>query len=84
MTKNDMIEQIAKTEGMTKTQAARVVDLVFEAIELATMEDGEKVTIRGFGTFYPYMIDRSGKAPDGTPYHVKRATIKFRGSKTLS
>jgi DNA-binding protein HU-beta len=50
MKKSDLIDAIAARQGMTKTQVQSVVDDVFELV-IKGLADGEKVDVRGFGTF---------------------------------
>ncbi len=49
MTKADLISAVAET-GMSKKEAAVVVDAVIDAIKGA-LADGEKVSLIGFGSF---------------------------------
>ena len=48
--KNDLIAQVAETTGMTKTDASKAVDGVFDAISGA-LKDGTEVRLTSFGTF---------------------------------
>ncbi len=50
MTKAELIEKIASTAKMTKTDAGRALDATLEAIKSA-LKKGQKVTLVGFGTF---------------------------------
>ena len=51
MTKVDLIEAMCdKVGGMSKKQAAEVVEVVFDTIK-ETLERGEKLKISGFGNF---------------------------------
>ena len=50
MKKSDLIEAIAKKTEMTKADAGRALDAVFEVIT-AALKKGEKVPVAGFGTF---------------------------------
>ena len=47
--KADLVAKVAES-GITKKQAAEVVDCVFTAIKDA-LADGDKVSLIGFGTF---------------------------------
>ena len=49
MTKADLISAVAET-GMSKKEAAAVVDAVIDAIKGA-LAKGEKVSLTGFGSF---------------------------------
>ncbi|MBB5021183.1 integration host factor subunit beta [Desulfurispira natronophila] len=51
MTKADLVERIcAKTDTVNKKQAEAVVNSLFECI-IDALEDGDKVELRGFGSF---------------------------------
>lgn len=48
--KNDLIAAVAESAGLSKTDAGRAVDAVFEAITNA-LKQGDDVRLVGFGTF---------------------------------
>jgi len=50
MTKADLIEELSKVTKLTKKQSEEVVDTVFDSITEA-LAKGEKVELRGFGSF---------------------------------
>lgn len=50
MNKNDLVGAVADSSGMSKADAARAVDSVFEAIE-GSLKQGTEVRLVGFGTF---------------------------------
>ncbi|MDP8254794.1 MAG: HU family DNA-binding protein [Candidatus Alcyoniella australis] len=50
MNKSDLVEVLAKRTGITLKKAQEVVDKVFEAMT-DTLEQGERIEIRGFGSF---------------------------------
>ncbi|GIX06439.1 MAG: transcriptional regulator [Candidatus Poribacteria bacterium] len=50
MTKQDLVDKVASSTGLSKKQTAAVVDSVIEAISDA-LASGEKVSLIGFGTF---------------------------------
>ena len=50
MNKNDLVSAVAGSAGMSKADAARAVDGVFDSISGALSSGGE-VRIVGFGTF---------------------------------
>lgn len=50
MTKTDLIAQVAANTEMTKKEAERAVNAVFEALGSA-LANGEKITVSGFGSF---------------------------------
>ena len=50
MTKADLVEDVAKAAELTKKDAERLVEIVFESI-IETLNKGEKIELRGFGSF---------------------------------
>ena len=50
MNKKDLVQKIAKTNELTKQQAADVLDTVLDSIGEA-IAAGDKVQLLGFGTF---------------------------------
>jgi len=50
MTKSDLIKAVAEKEGLTLKMAERAVNTVFDSMEQA-LAQGERVEIRGFGSF---------------------------------
>ena len=50
MNKNEFIDRVADLAGMTKADAGRAVDAVFDAIT-ETLKKGDDVRLVGFGTF---------------------------------
>lgn len=50
MTKADLVEKVAEKTGLTRTDVAVVVDGFLDAIK-SSMEQGNNIEIRGFGTF---------------------------------
>jgi integration host factor beta subunit len=50
MTKAEIVEHIAQTTGLTKTDTSLVVEGMIETLKKALIE-GDTVEIRGFGTF---------------------------------
>ncbi|MEM9706417.1 MAG: HU family DNA-binding protein [Pseudomonadota bacterium] len=50
MNKNEFIDRVADAADMTKADAARAVDAVFDAITEA-LKAGDDVRLVGFGTF---------------------------------
>jgi integration host factor subunit beta len=50
VTKSDIVEEITKKTGLNKKEAFVVVDLVIEDIKKA-LSEGDKVELRGFGSF---------------------------------
>ncbi|WP_119678489.1 HU family DNA-binding protein [Indioceanicola profundi] len=50
MNKNDLVASVAETAGLTKGDAGKAVDAVFDAIAGA-LKKGDEVRLVGFGTF---------------------------------
>jgi len=50
MTKSDLISLLATRQNLTETQAARIVNLIFDGFKDA-LEKGDRIEIRGFGNF---------------------------------
>ncbi|MBI3028909.1 MAG: integration host factor subunit beta [Candidatus Rokubacteria bacterium] len=50
MTKVDLIDELSKVANLTKKQSEAIVDTVFESIT-EVLANGEKVELRGFGSF---------------------------------
>ena len=48
--KNDLVTAVANSTGLSKTDAGKAVDGVFDAIT-AALKGGEEVRLVGFGTF---------------------------------
>ena len=50
MTKSDIVKKLSETKGIKKKIAEEVVDTIFECMR-ESLVNGDKVEIRGFGTF---------------------------------
>ena len=50
MTKADLVEMVASKTGLTRSDVSAVVDEFLEAVK-KTLENGNNIEIRGFGTF---------------------------------
>jgi integration host factor subunit beta len=50
MTKADLVEKVAIEADLTKKDAEQLVEIVFESI-IASLNQGEKIELRGFGSF---------------------------------
>jgi integration host factor subunit beta len=63
MTKADLVERVAKEADMTKKDAEQLVEIVFDTI-ISTLNKGEKIELRGFGSFRLRERDaRKGRNP---------------------
>jgi integration host factor subunit beta len=50
MTKADLVEKVAAEADMTKKDAEQLVEIIFDSIT-ETLNRGEKIELRGFGSF---------------------------------
>lgn len=50
MTKAELVEEVAKASELTKKDAERLVEIVFQSL-IETLNRGEKIELRGFGSF---------------------------------
>ncbi len=88
MTKTELVESLALRTDLSKTKAKEALNSLTEIItEQLTEDEGEKVTIRGFGTFdISYRKSRTGVDPqnhDRTIEIPSRTVPKFRAGKRL-
>ena len=50
MTKAELVDQVARSTQLTKKHAEIMVNTVFDSI-VDSLKDGEKIELRGFGSF---------------------------------
>ena len=84
MVKADLVAQVAEM-GVTKKQAAEVVDCVLDSIKGA-LADGDKVSLIGFGTFsVKERAAREGRNPrTGKTIKIKAKKVPvFKAGKGL-
>lgn len=85
MNKNELIEAVAASTGLTKVESSRAVDGVVSAVTEA-LKKGETVTLVGFGTFQVRArAERTGRNPK-TGDSIKIAASKnpsFKAGKAL-
>jgi DNA-binding protein HU-beta len=63
MNKADLVSQMSEKTGLTKTKSALVVETIISTISEA-LQNGEKVTLVGFGTFTTSQREaRKGRNP---------------------
>jgi nucleoid DNA-binding protein len=86
VTKNQLIDAVANTSGHTKKDLEGVIDAVLEHISEA-LGKGEKVDLRGFGSF----VSKEKKARQGrnpktgeTIEIAARKAVGFKPSKELA
>lgn len=85
MKKNEFIAVVAEKTGMTKKDAEKAAEAVFEAIE-EVMVAGDKLQLTGFGTFKtkarPARMGRNPKT--GESMEIAAATVPvFEAGKQL-
>ena len=85
MNKQELISQVAETSGLTKADASRAVDSVFDTIT-STLSSGSEVRLTGFGTFTTSQRKATtGRNPrTGATIQIPASTQpKFRPGKSL-
>lgn len=85
MNKNDLIAVVAESAGLTKADAARAVDSVFDSIS-DTLAKGTEVRLVGFGTFsVANRAASKGRNPrTGEPIDIPASKQpKFKAGKAL-
>jgi integration host factor subunit alpha len=85
MTKANIVEEVYKKVGFSKSQAAEIVESVFETMK-ETLERGEKLKISGFGNFTPRdkktRIGRNPKTGEAIEISARRV-VTFKASPVL-
>ena len=77
MTKQDLVNAAASAAGVTKKDAASVLDAVLEAVT-KSLKKGESVTITGFGTFrVSKRAARTGVNPRNPGEKIKIPAMKL-------
>jgi DNA-binding protein HU-beta len=85
LNKNDLIATVAGNSGLSKADAGRAVDGVFDAINRA-LQNGQEVRLVGFGTF---SVARRAASMGRNPRTGERISIpasnqpKFKAGKQL-
>lgn len=85
MTKIELAAEVAESAGVTKTVAENVINKITEAIT-ATLADGGKVQLMGFGTFeVKERAARKGRNPQtGEEIDIPAAKVpSFKAGKLL-
>jgi DNA-binding protein HU-beta len=85
MNKSELIEAIAESADLTKSDAGRALDAVLEAVTEA-LKKGETVSLVGFGSFgVKERAERQGRNPQtGNTITIKAAKIpSFKAGKVL-
>lgn len=78
MTKADLVEQVASEAEMTKKDAEQLVEIIFESI-IETLNKGEKIELRGFGSFRTRQRGaRKGRNPKtGTAVNIPAKRVAY-------
>ncbi len=85
MTKTELAANVAERAGLTKKDADKVLNAVFESIKSALVE-GDKVQIIGFGTFeIRERAARKGRNPqNGAEINIPASKLpSFKAGKAL-
>ena len=85
MNKAELISSVAEQANLTKADAGRAIDSVFDQIK-TSLQGQDSVTIIGFGTFSTSMRKaRTGRNPrDGSEVAIPAATVvRFKPGKAL-
>ena len=78
MTKADIIKVLADQVGLTRREAAEVLSIVLDGV-VAAIREGEKVELRGFGSFRTRKRQaRAGRNPrTGAQVHVPPKVVPY-------
>ena len=85
MNKQELIDAVAKTAGLTKTDTAKALDAFFETVS-KTLKKGDDVRITNFGTFAVVKRAATTAKKPGTNEIIKVKACKrpkFRAGKGL-
>lgn len=85
MNKSELVAAVAESSGLTRADAGRAVDSVFEAVS-NTLKGGGEVRITGFGNFsVSNRAASKGRNPrTGEPIDIPASKLpKFSAGKTL-
>ena len=85
MNKNDLVAQVAATADISKADAAKAVDAVFDSIT-DSLKGGQEVRLVGFGTFsVSHRRASQGRNPrTGEPIQIPASRqAKFKAGKGL-
>ena len=79
MTKAELVEKVSdKVDGLTKKQTEVIINTIFDSIKNA-LSKGDKIEIRGFGSFkIRSRKQREGRNPKtGSPVSVPAKKVPF-------
>ena len=78
MTKAELVEEVARATELTKKDAERLVEVVFRSL-IEALNAGEKIELRGFGSFrLRERNSRRGRNPKtGTPVDIPAKRVAY-------
>lgn len=78
MTKADLVEIVASEADMTKKDVEQLVEIIFDSI-VGTLNKGEKIELRGFGSFRVRERNaRKGRNPKtGEPVDIPAKRVAY-------
>jgi integration host factor subunit beta len=78
VTKSDLIEQLSEQGRLPKGKAEFVINCIFDSMTKA-LQDGERIEIRGFGSFEvrDYKAYEGRNPRTGEPVHVASKRLPF-------
>lgn len=78
MTKADLVEIVAREADMTKKDVEQLVEIIFDSI-VSTLNKGEKIELRGFGSFRVRERNaRKGRNPKtGEPVEIPAKRVAY-------
>lgn len=85
MNKLDLIAEVAKNTGLTKTDATKATDALLDAV-IAALKKGDEVRLVGFGTFSVASREATTGRNPRTGKEIKIAASKqpkFKAGKVL-
>ncbi|MBV5327147.1 MAG: HU family DNA-binding protein [Chlorobium sp.] len=86
MNKNELVNNVAESAGITKVEAEKVIKSVLDSIA-KTLANNESVTLIGFGSFsVSTRTARTGRNPQtGKEIQIaEKKVVKFRPGKKLT
>src|ERR1700756_824917 len=85
MTKADLVEEVSRVTELTRKDSEVIVDTLFESV-IKALRDGDKLEVRGFGSFRVRQrnarVGRNPKTGDKVEVPAKRVPY-FKPSKEL-
>lgn len=85
VSKKELIDAITSKSGLTKKDAQKALEAMVESV-VAFTKKGCKVSLIGFGGFFPYKTKATTKKnpKTGNPVEVPAKTVlKFKSSKNI-